>query len=572
MNSMTVLCSKVARVAGCAACFFIAGSDSARAQSLVDDFGNASSWTSGSPSQGWRLYSGWQHGRTAWKSSQISAQVEAGTGTTFARLKLSASTTSASTTSAGLFDGAELARHNPSRHNNDPGQGEAPPAPGEAKEITARVRVGQLTANGLSALSRGVVASPYLYLRHSGTSTTYDSDECDLEYIGNFDGVGSAPGNNTLLLTNWNNWKRNIADNSDASGMAYDNEVNHSSRRNSVPGLDSSQWHWVRFRWENRNGLFTMKWLVSTQATDQLSSVTSWQLARTSSVATPNQPQVLHFNIWAPDAGWGEAHSASVAGENALDVDKVFVQSVSAGAEMTPPSVSLPSLTAGYSYRSFSSLQVSASDASGIAQVWGRIQRTSDGAFWDGARWLALATEVRGAWDGSQWRLPCPSGSWGDGKYFVRSWALDGAGNTGSSASGNTAFSIFIDDNAPSVSIWYPTASHSITASSSGIATLTTSGSASDAIGVNTANGTASVTQARLQDSQGRSWTGSAWSTTTTNLPARPQWNNGSWTLALPPLPPGSYVLTIATRDYVGNEGASQSSFTVAPFVSSPSA
>jgi hypothetical protein len=202
------------------------------------------------------------------------------------------------------------------------------------------------------------------------------------------------------------------------------------------------------------------------------------------------------------------------------------------------PSIVVTAPVENYSYTNLASATGTTTDAgpSGVAQVMGRLQRVSDGFFWNGTGWTS--TEVETAATGTAtwtWAMPTLA----DGKYSFRATARDRAGNAVSSP----VINFYRDTIAPTVTIYNPIANARYVSLAQ-----------ADGTAVDAGPGVAQVTGRLQRFSDNAYWSGTDWKATATEVPAT---GTGYWTWRMPALVIGRYAFRASASDFVGNVGTS---------------
>jgi hypothetical protein len=172
-----------------------------------------------------------------------------------------------------------------------------------------------------------------------------------------------------------------------------------------------------------------------------------------------------------------------------------------------------------------------------LAQVSLRLQRLSDGLFWNGTAWTSSSVFVN-ATGLSSWSYTLPSLS--TGAYTITPQARDKAGNLTTGA----GVTFVMDTVAPQVSITSPQNGQEFRV------TPGVTGTASDA------QSRVTLVEVRVQRlSDGLYWNGSAWTSSQTFVRAS---GTSNWTFALPALSTARYKLTARAYDAADNSGASR--------------
>jgi hypothetical protein len=168
---------------------------------------------------------------------------------------------------------------------------------GAGLEFSARLR--------FDGLPGGLVPAFFTYAQAAGTGT----HEIDFEFLTSQ--THAAGANVPLALTSWRNWV-------EADGFGQTNA--HWTTTAAVAGLDLGAFN-----------TYTTRWLP-----DRTEWYVNGRLVAATTQAVPNAPMAVHFNLWAPGAGWADAYSASLqpaatAGANQrwfMEVDSVTVTAV----------------------------------------------------------------------------------------------------------------------------------------------------------------------------------------------------------------------------------------------------
>jgi hypothetical protein len=210
--------------------------------------------------------------------------------------------------------------------------------------------------------------------------------------------------------------------------------------------------------------------------------------------------------------------------------------------DSTAPQVAFSSPTDTWSYQALAQAQGTANDSggSGLAAVSVRLNRDSDGAFWSpsSSTWSATPVDTPVAASNGAWSYALPALI--DGRYTLRASASDEAGNTGTSS----VVSFYIDTLAPTATLAQPGPGFAFRSLAQA------SGTASDV-----GTGVSSVSGVLQRVSDNAYWNGWAWAPTEARLPAT--LSGSSWSLPLPALEDGQYLLRAIARDWAGNEASS---------------
>jgi hypothetical protein len=209
------------------------------------------------------------------------------------------------------------------------------------------------------------------------------------------------------------------------------------------------------------------------------------------------------------------------------------------------PEINIVSPTHTYSYTSPPFVSGTASDASisGLQSVTLKLGRYSDNRFWDGDSWETTATQlpVVGMAD---WRFDLPALP--DGKYFVQATATDNGGRSKETS----AVDFYLDRIAPTIVIETPRLAERSVVQATGTC-------------IDSGPGTAEVKVQLLRRIDNQYWNGTSWQNTAVLLNANLNDARTNWSLAMPSLTDGKYLLTVQSRDWVGNPSQVEREFTI---------
>jgi len=224
------------------------------------------------------------------------------------------------------------------------------------------------------------------------------------------------------------------------------------------------------------------------------------------------------------------ARAVDKAGNSGLSS---IVEFTIGSADTTVPTAAITSPAHNGTFASLSQATGTASDASGIASVYVRLYRFSDGRVWNGGAWTTRDTTEFLANGTTNWSAAIPSLI--KSKYSLRARAVDAAGNSGSSST--VEFTIG-ENSSPIVSILEPK-------QDAGYSSLpSANGTASDA------NGIANVRGVLRRGNDGQYWSGNGWVDAWTEVLANGTTN---WAFTMPALPSGYYTFWAVARDSLGN-------------------
>lgn len=150
--------------------------------------------------------------------------------------------------------------------------------PSTGLEFEARVRTNSVTP--------GLVAAFFTYGTHNDPVHGTVNDEIDFEFLTKDNNPAPAGGSDSFWAVAYNDYYSGSADPS-----------NKESAHPQVPGLDTNAFNTFKIR------LFPdrTEWWVNGTRVQALSQ------------AIPNDPMAVEFSLWAPDASWQSAYSASLA-------------------------------------------------------------------------------------------------------------------------------------------------------------------------------------------------------------------------------------------------------------------
>lgn len=411
---------------------------------------------------------------------------------------------------------------------------------GSGLEMEARVRA--------PGLPRGLVGACFTYSERGTWPDSYLKEEIDYELISN-------QARNKLWLNIWNDWNPRYP---------YNDGAHNQDSNPTVSGLDWSQWTVFKIRWLNNR----TEWYANNV------------LVRTDTSILPDDPQNLHFNLWAPEASWSTAYDSGIQPTSNpasnrpfyLDVDYVRVRTIA------PPAGAVLGTGTGlnatyYDNNNFTGASLNRLD-SRVYLNWGNyspapsIAPDTFSARWTGqvqAQYSQTYTFYTQSDDGV--RL------WVNGVKLIDNWTNHSVTeNSGSIAlTAGTKYNIVVeyydntggaqikllwssastpkqpvpqsqlyigDASAPTISISSPIAGYSYRNP------VAARGSAADAGGVR------QVALRLRRGTDGFYFNGSTWTSTQSQVLATGTTN---WSYTMPTLPDGSYSFQAIATDFAGN-------------------
>lgn len=396
---------------------------------------------------------------------------------------------------------------------------------------------------------RGAVFGLYAYSEKGVWPAGYLKEEIDFEVLTNL-------ARNQFWSNIWNDWN---------GRYAYNDGVHNQDQMVTVANMNYTTWTTYTARWYPDR----VEWYVN------------GTLARTSRTIVPDDPLTVHFNIWAPDSGWGTAYDPAMqptgdASKNfacAMDVDYVRVRKLPA-----PPTgvwSDGDGLAATfYPQPNFAGTPVSRIDPR-LNHDWKgfspdtSIPNDNFSARWQGSiasPFTENVTLTLRADDGvrlyidnklliDDWRNTAPTDrsvvvamqagvkkpirvEYFEGAYGASVQLLWQSASMPRGIVPQSQLFSDIDKTAPALVINTPGPNYSYRA-------VTANGTATDAD-----SGVASVS-ATVKRSDGLFWNGSAWSTASATLTATLSGTN--WSLPLTSIGDGRFTLTTSARDNAGN-------------------